>query len=180
MKFSFIYLNALNISKDSFQSVCFVVLEQGRKINNILNPQMVSISTPPPPPPSRNPWFEHRPQWWKTRAITTMPFETGSYLTKHEVVLFLFRCHYSLQRVCYGTMVSEVSSAYNCYPLTIPYKYSGKFRFSRKKRFLLSCKFLLALCLNNLLKVCYVLTLIQLPAQFHNHGQKKSLKCFVL
>lgn len=136
--------------------------------------------SPHPPPPSRNPWFEHRPQWWKTRALTTMPFETGSYLTKHEVVLFLFRCHYSLQRVCYGTMVSEVSSAYNCYPLTIPYKYSGKFKFSRKKRFLLSCKFLLALCRNNLLKVCYVLTLMQLPAQFHNHGQKKSLKCFVL
>lgn len=87
----------------------------------------------PPPPP--NPWFKHRPQWWKTRALTTMPFETGTYLTKHEVVLFLFRCHYSLQRVCCGTMVSEVSSAYNCYPLTIPKKYSGKFRFSRNKDF---------------------------------------------
>ena len=87
------------------------------------------------PPPTPQPWFEHRPQWWKTSALRTVPFETENYLTKHEVVLFLFRYHYLLQKVCCGTMVSKVSSAYNCYPLTIPNKYSGKFRFSSNKDF---------------------------------------------
>lgn len=88
-----------------------------------------------PPRPTPQPWFEHRPQWWKTSALRTVPFETENYLTKHEVVLFLFRYHYLLQKVCCGTMVSKVSSAYNCYPLTIPNKYSGKFRFSSNKDF---------------------------------------------
>lgn len=73
-------------------------------------------------------------------------------------------------------MVSKVSSAYNRYPLTILNRYSGTFRFStRNKDFYCHVNFLLALCLNKLLKVYHVLTLILPQAQFHNMG-KRSVK----
>ena len=141
------------------------VLSSWTKVKNQQHTQptdSVDLHTTPPPYP--NPWFEHRPQWWKTSALITMPFETENYLTKHEVVLLLFRCHYSLQRVSCGTMVSKVLSAHNRYLLTIPNIYSEKFRFSRNcfsKDYYCGVIFLLALSLNNLLKVCHVLTLIQ-------------------
>ena len=125
MKFSFVYLivsNQTMLSRSQRTHLKVFVWSSWTKEEKSTTYSTHRQCRSPHHPPTPNPWFEHRPQWWKTRALTTMPFETGTYLTKHEVVLFLFRCHYSLQRVCCGTMVSEVSLAYNCYALTIPNK----------------------------------------------------------